>query len=342
MLGRSRSSVAGERRMPTLLLLLLTLCGAGVLSSCGERANSEVADRESVATGTAAQERSEGAGGTVWVLSRSGPSLTVIDGETGRVLQRIRLNFRSSPSDLLHWGGSVWVSDLAGALHRIDTGSRQLGESIPVDMNVHGLSAAEHGIYGMDAESGIVTRHDPATGALLAELERTDRIHAMAAGPDVTAVLESDWARMHLFAAGSTQSRVVPSELASGEMVFGFGSFWLHQIDGKLFRIDPASGAVQAAIDTPEAGIAFGIALGKEAVWVPSLELEAVLKVDPASNRVVQRVQVAGAPEGVVELDGRLWVMLPQDDAVVRVDPATGAETARVRVDRPSRMVAVP
>jgi streptogramin lyase len=278
----------------------------------------------------------------VWVLSGSGPSVSVIDAETARVLHRIRLDLRSSPSDLLHWGGSVWVADMAGALNRIDAGSRQLAESIPVEMNVHGLSAAEHGIYGMDAESGIVTRHDPATGALLGELERTDRIHAMAAGPEVTAVLESDWARMHLFAPGSTQSRAVPSELASGEMVFGFGSFWLYQIDGKLFRIDPASGAVQAAIDTPEAGNAFGIAVGKDAVWVASLELEAVLKVDPASNRVVRRIQVAGSPEGLMELGGALWVVLPQDDTVIRVDPASGAEEARVRVDRPSRIVAVP
>jgi streptogramin lyase len=228
------------------------------------------------------------------------------------------------------------------ALHRIDAESRRLVESIPVDAELHGLRAAEHGIYGMDAESGIVTRHDPATGAFLTELERTDRIHAMAAGPDVTAVLESDWARMHLFAAGSTQSRTVPSELASGEMVFGFGSLWLYQIDGKLFRIDPASGAVLAAIDTPEADNAFGIAIGREAIWVTSLEMEAVLKVDPASDRVVQRIQVAGAPEGVVELGGTLWVMLPQDDAVVRVNPASGEEEARVRVDRPTRMVAVP
>ena len=78
----------------------------------------------------------------------------------------------------------------------------------------------------------------------------------------------------------------------------------LYQIDGELFRIDPASGAVLAAIDTPEAGNAFGIAVGKDAVWVASQELKAVLKVDPISNRVVQRIQVDGAPEDVVELGG--------------------------------------
>ena len=352
MLGRTGNQEALERRKPLLLLFLLMLAGAVGLASCGGSADTDAAAREGAALGGALQEgappdappqqRSGGAEGTVWVLERSGSSVTVIDGETARILQRIRLDFRSSPSDLLYWGGSVWVADMVGALHRIDASSRQLVESIPVEMNLHGLSAADHGIYGMDAESGIVTRHDPRTGAFLVELERTDRIHAMAAGPGVTAVLESDWARMHLFAAGSTQSQTVPSELASGDMVFGFGSFWLYQIDGKLFRIDPASGAVQAAIDTPEADNAFGIAMGREAVWVASLEEEAVLKVDPASNRVVQRIQVDGAPEGVVELGGALWVALPQDDAVVRVDPATGAETARVRVDWPTRMVAVP
>jgi streptogramin lyase len=352
MPGRAGNRGSREGLRPALLLSLLILAGVGALASCGGDLESEAAAREPAdlearapdpaPSGAAPQARSGGAGGTLWVLERSGPSVTVIDGETARVLQRIRLDFRSSPSDLLHWGGSVWVSDMRGALHRIDAETRRLVESIPVEAELHGLKAADHGIYGMDAESGIVTRHDPATGALLAELERTDRIHAMAAGPGVTAVLESDWARMHLFPAGSTQSRTVPSELASGDMVFGFGSFWLYQIDGKLLRIDPASGGVQAAIDTPEADNAFGIAIGREAVWVASLEEEAVLKVDPVSNRVVQRLQVAGAPEGVVELGGTLWVMLPQDDAVVRVNPASGEEEARVRVDRPSRIVAVP
>ncbi len=342
MLERSGSREARAGRMPALLLYLLILSGAGALVSCGERADSHASAREAAPWGVESQDRGEGIGGTVWVLSASNRAITVIDGETGRVLQRIRLDFRSSPSDLLYWGGSVWVSDMTGALHRIDAQTGQLVESIPVDMNLHGLSAAEHGIYGVDSESGIVTRHDPRTGALLAELERTDRIHAMAAGPDVTAVLESDWGQMRLFAPGAIQSRAVPSELGSGEMVFGFGSFWLYQIDGKLFRLDPASGAVQAAIDTPEAGNAFGIAVGTDAVWVASLELEAILKVDPASNGVVQRIQVGGAPEDVVEMGGALWVVLPQDDAVIRIDPAAGAETARVAVDYPSRIMAVP
>ncbi len=342
MLERPRSRGARERRMAALLLYLLLLSGAGTLASCGERADSETSAREAATWAVGSQDRGEGTGGTVWVLSASNRSITVIDAETARVLQRIRLGLRSSPSDLLYWGGSVWVADMGGALHRIDAGTRQLVESIQVDMNLHGLSGAAHGIYGMDAESGIVTRHDPSTGALLAELERTDRIHAMAAGPDVTVVLESDWGQMHLFAPGSTQSRRVPSDLASGKMVFGFGSFWLYQIDGKLFRLDPASGAVQAAIDTPEAGNAFGIAVGTDAVWVASLEFEAILKVDPANDRVVQRMEVGGAPEDVVEMGGALWVVLPQDDAVIRIDPAAGAETTRVAVDYPSRIIAVP
>jgi streptogramin lyase len=279
--------------------------------------------------------------GSIWVLSRVDRSVTVIDPAAAARVARISLGFRSDPRDLVYRDGSVWVGNSGGSLQRIDVDARSLAVTVPLDMDAWGVSTADHGVYVMDGELGIVTRHDLASGDLVATLEVPDRIHAMAASPDATAVLVGDRRELHFFPASSTLSRVVTADLGGGDMVLGFGSFWIYHPDGRLLRVDPASGAIQAEIPVGE-GLYFpGISVGKAAVWLASEDNGEVIRIDPAADRVAARIPLDGAPAHAAEAGGALWVALPQDDAVIRIDPSSGRETARVRVDGAVRVIAV-
>jgi streptogramin lyase len=239
-------------------------------------------------------------------------------------------------------GGSVWVGSSGGSLQRIDADARSLAATVPLDLDVWSLSATDHGNYAMDGERGVISRHDPATGELVATLEVPDRIHAMAAGPDATAVMVGDRPELHLFPAGSTRSRVVTAELGGGDMVLGFDSFWVYHPDGRLLRVDPGSGGIQAEIPIGQDLYFPGISVGDEAVWVASGDTREVLRVDPRTDRVTDRIALEGAPAHVAARDGMLWVALPEDDAVLRIDPGSGQVTARLSVEWPIRLIAVP
>lgn len=312
--------------------LVLALCCLFMLGACG-------GNTEEQGTGHAAEPDADG---SIWVLSRVDRSITIIDPRQAAVTGRIRLGFQSDPGAIVYRDGTVWVGSSGGLVQRLDASARTLIDSIELPMDVWWLSAAGHGVYAMDAERGLVTRHDPQTGEVLATYDPPDRIHAMAAGPDAVAVHTGDRREVHFYAPGATESRVVTAEIGGGDMVPGFGSFWIYHPDGRLLRVNTGSAQIDAEIDM-DADLYFpAIAIGNDAVWLTALETRELIRVDPTADEIVARIPVNGSPEAVTVHGDAVWVALPQDDAVVRIDPDSGAETARVAVEWPVRIVAVP
>ncbi|HYT80455.1 MAG TPA: hypothetical protein VEQ37_14620 [Actinomycetota bacterium] len=86
-----------------------------------------------------------------------------------------------------------------------------------------------------------------------------------------------------------------------------------------------------------------GIAVGEGAVWVvhaaqasPPLERGQAAqepvrgelsRIDPATNQVIQRIEVGGDPIDVITAFGAVWVIDRGEPRIVRVDPGTGALT---------------
>ncbi len=67
--------------------------------------------------------------------------------------------------------------------------------------------------------------------------------------------------------------------------------------------------------------------MGEGAVWVPSIQGDAVFKISPNLGRVVRAIPLEGVGNGVAGGAGGVWVTAPRRNAVARIDPVSGRVT---------------
>ena len=124
----------------------------------------------------------------------------------------------------------------------------------------------------------------------------------------------------------------IPVGRAPSGLAVGAGAVWVSRgSDGTVVRIDPATNRVVATIPVGRAQGALTVADG--VVWV-ALPEHGLGRIDPAGNRsTVVRVPRCCAGE-LAAGEGALWVADRGDGSLVRVDPATGRVVARVLLPR--------
>ena len=77
----------------------------------------------------------------------------------------------------------------------------------------------------------------------------------------------------------------------------------------------------------------FDLAVSDSRVWVTSYEDNLVAAIDPGTDRVVLRETLLHSPSGIAFADGSVWIALTGGAAVVRLDPRTGEVLATIPVD---------
>ena len=107
-------------------------------------------------------------------------------------------------------------------------------------------------------------------------------------------------------------------------LAVGYGSVWVTANDGMVYRIDPATNRVIAAIDVGDD--AFGVAVGGGSVWITEPgEVGELIRVDAVTNEVVgDPIEVGPGPFPVVFDAGYAWVSNTSPPSLVRVDSVTG------------------
>jgi YVTN family beta-propeller protein len=68
-----------------------------------------------------------------------------------------------------------------------------------------------------------------------------------------------------------------------------------------------------------------GIAAGRNSLWVTAPDAGAVLRVDPASRALIERIPLAGSPSAVAVAPGAIWVGTASSGELNRIDPTTDA-----------------
>jgi len=227
--------------------------------------------------------------------------------------------------------GTVMDYDLLSAQSR----TIRLGPSIEGDEET--TIAADRGgaeVWAGNKDSETVTQLEPSTRA---------KIHGVA--PGGLAVVAGQGLRETVWASDPTRNRVVRIDAIAGRIVrqipiggfpsrlaadagavwviargFG-GSEWAPTRGTKpvLWRIDPAANGGVARIRLPLTPIR--VALGAGSVWVTAERVlssdgstvdAAVLRIDPATNRIVGRIALhTSAVDGIVVSHGLVWAAVP-------------------------------
>jgi len=247
------------------------------------------------------------------------PLLKRLDPRTGAEEEVIPLKgFFSNITEVAVGAGSVWVSSgdyypgpvgkrLPGdVVFRIDPETNRVVDRIPVDSPC-GLAFGHGSVWATSAEHGTVSRIDPETGEVAAEIEVGRGAVDIAADERSGAV----------WVAGL----YLPKDYG------GYDSPEASE-DNKLSRVDPETNRVVAEIPigagSPDGG-AQSVAVGEGAVWAQSSDGR-LFKVDPATNEVVAVVPLGDYSSHLLVSGGAVWATVQVSTAtrLVRVAPRTG------------------
>ncbi len=90
--------------------------------------------------------------------------------------------------------------------------------------------------------------------------------------------------------------------------------------------------AVAAPVRVPVGEVTYGLAAGGGSVWVGGLSSGDVLRLDPATGKVVARVTAGARIFNLASAPGAVWAVGNVSGTVARIDTRTSKVTATVRV----------
>lgn len=120
-------------------------------------------------------------------------------------------------------------------------------------------------------------------------------------------------------------------------MASGFGSLWVKRDSGVVDRVDPESGDVIAEI---RAGpfknpLCQGIGVSEDAVWFCPPGAKEVARIDPATDKVTDSVQVDKVPDQgrLVSAADQLWVLTDSGNELTGVDLADKEPSTEIALE---------
>ena len=128
-------------------------------------------------------------------------------------------------------------------------------------------------------------------------------------------------------------------------LAFGERALWAALSSRRVHRVDPRTGSVRPV---PGTSRSIAVAAGEGAVWAlqdgPSVDPDSgdqrsiLLRIDPASLRVTDRVALGASGLQIATGGGRVWVEL--FDAIAEIDPADGRVRRRLGADKVEAILA--
>ncbi len=178
---------------------------------------------------------------SVWVPGMG--SLQVIDPATDRTVDRLHFGSHGTPSALALGDRSVWVGFNDGTLLRIDPGSRDVVDEIPVGGSIDLIAVDRTAVWALDRLDNMLWRVDPDRSRVTGSVHVGGDLAAMTVGFGSVWILDS---------AAGTVVPIDPGTIAPGaqfrvgnhpfDIAVGLGAVWVtDQADGNIYRIDPST-----------------------------------------------------------------------------------------------------
>jgi YVTN family beta-propeller protein len=262
--------------------------------------------------------------GSVWVVNAAG-TVSRIDAQKRELVKTFGVG--ATPADIAAGLGSVWVGERAtSTVLELDPDSgivRARIQAAPLGDPDVSEEKVDAGAVALGAErvwflSGLTTVSsiEPATGDVVARLHYP--------GTSLTqAWMAADENAVWVSACCDGVTRIDPETNetagidlpAAGPVAVGLGGVWIAgTIEargdprfGAVWHLDAAGAQLTATVRCKDH--ALDVAVGQESTWIACSDGE-VLRVDPVSAEVVQRVQVGGIPAGIAVGEGAVWVSI--------------------------------
>jgi virginiamycin B lyase len=133
----------------------------------------------------------------------------------------------------------------------------------------------------------------------------------------------------------------IPAEACSG-LASGFGSIWA-PICGKkpaLVRIDAAKNAISTMLPIAPAGPEGGIAASDDSVWLVTDQNGTLVRIDPSTNSVRQKISIPHGSYNPIFSDGTVWVTGIEKNVLTSVDANSGKVLESISIGPKPRFLA--
>lgn len=136
-------------------------------------------------------------------------------------------------------------------------------------------------------------------------------------------------------------ARVRISDEACSSLAFGFNSVWVPICGSKpaLIRIDAMKNTISAVLPIAPAGEEGGIAASDDSVWMVTDKNGTLVRVDPSTNGVRDRIHLPPGSFNPVFSDGTVWITGIESNVVTAVDASSGKVLASVPVGSKPRFL---
>ena len=121
----------------------------------------------------------------------------------------------------------------------------------------------------------------------------------------------------------------------AGDAGTAFDGTYLYQIvEGRIDKIDPATGEVVASIPAPGHGRDSGLAWAEGSLWVGQHRDRKIYQIDPETGAILRTIESNRFVTGVTWVDGELWhgTWEADESEIRRIDPRSGAVLERLEM----------
>lgn len=238
------------------------------------------------------------------------------------------------PCGEVEGAGAIWISTfLGGTLERINPATNRVTGKVAVGAKPCGLAYGFDSVWINAFGTNSVERVDAGTVKLTAHIPvgRAPFDVLVAAG-SVWTTNNGDGSVSRIDPATNSVTATIPIGAPPAGLAFAGGAVWVGTTGTSedVFRIDPATHAV-TRVPVREPAPAWFSSRGDE-LWVTTLQNN-VLRIDPSTDRITDRVRVGlGPKDGVVDARGLVWTPNLSANTVSIVDGATATLVATIRV----------
>ena len=223
-------------------------------------------------------------------------------------------------------GGSVWVGGLgSGDVIRVDPTSGKVLARVTVGARVFNLAAAPGAVWAIDNALSTAVRVDTKTGKVTTRVPVGFQPYDIEWGFGSAWVANAGDGTVWRITNGKVVTKIKVGTEPNGLTAYR-GSLWVsdHTV-GRVTRIDPATNRITGTVKL--AGADWITGLG-DSIYV-SQETNVVSRVSVSTLKITGVAKVARNPLGSTIVGKRLWVPCIDANQVVVVDPATMHVVAR-------------